>query len=40
MLAIVEACRHWCHNLEGSKYPVQVLTDHHNLQGFIRNKLL
>ncbi len=40
MLAIVEACRHWRHYLEGSKYPVQVLTDHHNLQGFIKNKRL
>jgi hypothetical protein len=40
MLAIVEACRHWHHNLEGSKYPVRVLTDHHNLQGFMKNKPL
>jgi hypothetical protein len=40
MLAIVEACRHWRHYLEGSKYPVRVLTDHQNLQGFIKNKPL
>jgi mRNA-degrading endonuclease YafQ of YafQ-DinJ toxin-antitoxin module len=40
MLAIVEACRHWRHNLEGSKYLVRVLTDHHNLQGFMKNKPL
>jgi hypothetical protein len=40
MLAIVEACRHWRHYLEGSKYPVRVLTDHQNLQGFMKNKPL
>ncbi len=37
MLAIVEACRHWRHYMEGSKYPVRVLTDHHNLSGFMKN---
>ncbi len=31
MLAIVESCRHLRHYLEGSKYPVRVLTNHHNL---------
>jgi hypothetical protein len=40
MLAIVEACRHWRHYVEGSKYPVRVLTDHHNLHGFIKSKPL
>jgi hypothetical protein len=40
MLAIVKAYRHWRHYLEGSTYPVQVLTGHHNLQGFIKNKPL
>ncbi len=40
MLAIVKACRHWCHYLEGSKYPVRVLTDNHNLQDFMKNKPL
>jgi hypothetical protein len=40
MLAIVEACRHWRHYMEGSKYPVRVLTDHHNLQGFMKDKPL
>jgi mRNA-degrading endonuclease YafQ of YafQ-DinJ toxin-antitoxin module len=40
MLAIVKACRHWCHFLEGSKYLVRVLINHHNLQGFIKNKSL
>jgi hypothetical protein len=40
MLVIVEAYRHWCHYLEGSKYLVLVLTDHHNRQGYMENKLL
>ncbi len=40
ILAIIEACRHWCHYLEGSKYLVRVLTDHQNLQAFMKNKLL
>jgi mRNA-degrading endonuclease YafQ of YafQ-DinJ toxin-antitoxin module len=40
MLAIIEACRHWRHYLEGSNYPVRVLTDHHNFQGFMKNKPL
>jgi hypothetical protein len=40
MLAIVESCRHWRHYLEGSKYLAQVLTNHQNLQGFMKNKPL
>jgi transposase InsO family protein len=40
MLAIVEAFKHWRHYLEGSKHPVEVLTDHHNLQGFMRQPRL
>ncbi len=40
MLAIVESCCHWRHYLEGSKYPVKVLTDHLNLQGFMKSKPL
>ena len=40
MLAIVESFKHWRHYLEGSKYPVEVLTDHHNLQGFMRQPRL
>ncbi len=40
MLAIVEACRHWRHYLEGFKYPVQVLTNNRDFQGFKKNKLL
>ncbi len=40
MFTIVESCRHWHHYLEGSKYLVRVLTDDHNLQGFMIDKLL
>lgn len=40
MLAIVEAFKHWRHYLEGSKYPVEVLTDHHNLQTFMKQPRL
>ncbi len=40
ILAIVESCRRWRHYLEGSKYLVRVLTDYHNLQGFMKNKPL
>jgi transposase InsO family protein len=40
MLAIVEAFKHWRHYLEGSKYPVEVLTDHQNLQAFMRQPKL
>jgi hypothetical protein len=36
MLAIVEAFKHWRHYLEGSIHPIEVLTDHHNLQSFMR----
>jgi transposase InsO family protein len=40
MLAIVEAFKHWRHYLEGSRYPVEVLTDHQNLQGFMKQPRL
>ena len=40
MLAIVEAFKHWRHYLEGSEYPVEVLTDHHNLQAFMKQPRL
>ncbi len=40
MLAIVMSCRHWRHYLEGSRHPVVVLTDHHNLQRFMSTKPL
>ena len=35
MMAIVEAFKHWRHYLEGSSHPIEVLTDHHNLQSFM-----
>jgi transposase InsO family protein len=40
MMAIVESFKHWRHYLEGSKHPVEVLTDHHNLQGFMKQPRL
>src|SRR5258705_10258123 len=35
MLAIIRALEQWRHYLEGTKYPVQVLTDHKNLEYFM-----
>ena len=40
MLAIVEACKHWRHYLEGSTYSVKVVTDHLNLCKFLTTKTL
>jgi hypothetical protein len=40
MLAIVEAFKHWRHYLEGAAHDVELLTDHHNLQGFMTTKVL
>jgi hypothetical protein len=40
MLAIVMSCRYWRHYLEGARHPVEVLTDHHNLQRFMTTKSL
>ena len=40
LLAIVECMRHWCHYLEGSCNPVQVLSDHENLKIFMSTKAL
>jgi hypothetical protein len=40
MLAIVMSCHHWRHYLEGARHPVEVLTDHHNLQRFMTTKSL
>jgi hypothetical protein len=40
MLAIVESMRHWRHYLEGSRQPVQVLSDHKNLTTFMSTKVL
>ena len=35
LLAIVESFKHWRHYLEGSKYPIIVLSDHANLCYFM-----
>src|SRR5258705_10070620 len=35
MLAIIRALEQWRHYLEGAKHPVQVLTDHKNLEYFM-----
>src|SRR5271170_5948468 len=40
MLAIVESMRHWRHYLEGSRHPIQVLSDHKNLTTFMSTKTL
>ena len=40
LLAIVRAFEEWRPELEGSKYPVQVLSDHKNLEYFKTSKLL
>jgi hypothetical protein len=40
MLGIVGAFEHWRYYLEGATHPVQVLTDHNNLKGFMKLKKL
>jgi hypothetical protein len=40
LLAIVEAFKQWRHYLEGSRYPVVVLSDHANLRPFMTTKEL
>jgi len=40
LLAIFEAFKHWRHYLEGSSTPIDVVTDHRNLQYFSTTKLL
>jgi hypothetical protein len=40
MLAIIESMKHWRHYLEGAKYPVQIHTDHKNLEVFMTTKIL
>ena len=40
MFAIVEAFKHWRHYLEGSAHPIEVWTDHQNLQAFMRQPRL
>jgi hypothetical protein len=40
MYSIVEAFKHWRHYLEGSNHPIEVWTDHQNLQGFMKQPRL
>ena len=40
LLAIFEVFQHWCHYLEGSASPINVMTDHKNLEYFTSSKLL
>lgn len=40
LLAIVAAMKHWRHYVQGSLHPIDVLTDHNNLKGFMKNKTL
>jgi len=35
-LAIVQALQHWRHWLEGTTIPVEIITDHKNLEYFTR----
>src|SRR5260221_6282633 len=39
-LAIVKALQHWRHWLEGSKFPIEILTDHCNLEYFTKPRIL
>ena len=40
LLAIIRAFEEWRPELEGSKFPIQVITDHKNLEYFMSSKLL
>jgi len=40
LLAIFEAFWNWCHYLEGSASPIDVVTDHKNLEYFSTSKVL
>ena len=40
MLAIVQCFKTWRHYIDGSKFPVEVITDHKNLQGFMKQPRL
>jgi hypothetical protein len=40
LLAIFEAFKHWCQYLEGSRTPVDMVTDHKTLEYFTTTKLL
>ena len=39
-MAIYNAFKHWCHYLEGASTPIDVVTDHQNLQYFLMMKVL
>jgi len=40
LLAIFEAFQNWCHYLEGSASPIDIVTDHKNLEYFSTLKVL
>src|SRR6266481_5679069 len=40
LTAIYDAFKHWCHYLEGAGTPINVVTDHRNLQYFSTTKTL
>ena len=40
MLAIVKACKHWRHYIEGAAHTIRVLTDYMNLCTFFFEKIL
>jgi transposase InsO family protein len=40
LLAIIASLQHWRHYLQGARHQVEILTDHHNLQGFLTTKTL
>ena len=40
MLAIVCACNHWRHYVEGATYGIRVVTNHLNLRKFLTMKTL
>jgi hypothetical protein len=40
LLAIFDAFKTWCHYLEGAPLPIDVVTDHKNLEYFATTKLL
>src|SRR5258706_71378 len=39
-LAIVKSLQHWRHWLEGTKLPIEILTDHKNLEYFTKPQIL
>jgi len=40
LLAIFEAFKIWQHYLEGSTLPIDIITDHKNLEYFLTTKIL